>query len=233
MHIIKIRKNRDNPNFSSVHSFGNWPFINFSREDIREEGAINCKLNRLRINDSIRRMQSNVRRLSLSLLPHETIPAGVREGRKSRRCTHFAVRKMAKIPREREREKNLDPTTHAYSYTYTNSRWRTTTLVTFVSGLAITDTPHTLFSFLSRRQAPMKKKREKERVASQKRTMPIIGNGRPHLATFALLDVDTGLTDRPVNHRRFNRGVLSRSHASYIYYTVAGFRCSPGPPSFN
>lgn len=142
----------------------------------------------------------------------------------------FRGQKNGKDPeREREREKSRSDT-HAYSaYTYTNSR--TTTLVTFVSGLAITDTPHTLFSFLSRRQAPMKKKREKERVASQKRTMPIIGNGRPHLATFALLDVDTGLTDRPVNHRRFNRGVLS--HASYIYYTVAGFRCSPGPPSFN
>lgn len=78
-------------------------------------------------------------------------------------------------------------------------------------------TTHTLFSFLSRRQAPMKKKREKERVASQKRTMPIIGNGRPHLATFALLDVDTGLTDRPVNHRRFNRGVLSCSHMPPIF----------------
>lgn len=232
MHIIKIRKNRDNPNFSSVHSFGNWPFINFSREDIREEGAINCKLNRLRINDSIRRMQSNVRRLSLSL--SSPMKRYLRAFEKAESPEDVLISRSEKWQRsrEREREKNLDPTTHAYSaYTYTNSR--TTTLVTFVSGLAITDTPHTLFSFLSRRQAPMKKKREKERVASQKRTMPIIGNGRPHLATFALLDVDTGLTDRPVNHRRFNRGVLSRSHASYIYYTVAGFRCSPGPPSFN
>lgn len=60
--------------------------------------------------------------------------------------------------------------------------------------------------------------REKERVASQKRRMPIIGNERPHLATFALLDVDTGLTDRPVNHHRFTL-TFYRSHAcSYLLY---------------
>lgn len=150
MHIIKIRKNRDNPNFSSVHSFGNWPFINFSREDIREEGAINCKLNRLRINDSIQRMQSNVRRLSLSLLPHETIPAGVREGRKSRRCTHFAVRKMAKIPREREREKSRSDNTrilgvHIYKFTLANHDACNVRLRTGHNGY----TTHSLFLSLS------------------------------------------------------------------------------------
>lgn len=77
----------------------------------------------------------------------------------------------------------------------------------------------------------MQEEREKERVASQKRRMPIIGNGRPHLATFALLDaVDTGLTNRPpVNHHRFTL-TFYRSHAcSRIYYTVADrwFSCGP------
>ena len=185
-----------------------------------EEGAINCKVNRLRINDSIRRMQSNVRRLSLSLSLSSPMKRYLRAFEAESPEDVLISWSTEKWQREREREKNLDPTTHTHTRACTRTQIHTGEqheLVTFVSGLAITDTPHTLFSFLSRRQAPMKKKREKERVASQKRTMPIIGNGRPHLATFALLDVDTGLTDRPVNHRRFNRALLS--HASlYLLY---------------
>lgn len=50
-------------------------------------------------------------------------------------------------------------------------------------------------------------------MASEERRMPIIGNGRPRLATFALLDVDTGLTDRPVNHRRLLVDSISRARA--------------------
>lgn len=150
-------------------------------------------------------MYTNVLHLLSPCVPEWYLRACDAEGRE---MYSFVTRKIHEGKTWRRREKDS-------TFTHRQNLLSNTSLHSSQQ-LAITDTLSLPFSLVDHRLD--EEEREKERVASQKRRMPIIGNGRPHLATFALLDVDTGLTDRPVNHHRFTL-TFYRSHAcSYLLY---------------